>query len=53
MKTNWIPTNEYYHSILNAPTASTRHQRYLDLLVQPWQPMMAMMSRPFDSDQSD
>ena len=42
MKTDWIPTNEYYGRILAAPDAETRQQLYLDLLVQPWQPMMTM-----------
>lgn len=44
MKTNWIPTNDYYHHLLNAPDAETRHRRYLELFVQPWQPMMQMMA---------
>ena len=53
MKTNWIPTNDYYHRILDAPDATTRHQLYLDLLVEPWKPMMEMMSRQFGSDTDD
>ena len=53
MKTNWIPTNEYYHRILAAPDAVTRHQLYLDLLVEPWRAMMQMMRRPGGAEQAD
>ena len=49
MKTNWIETNEYYRRILAEPDAVSRQQLYLDLLVQPWQPMMAM----FGTDPND
>ena len=48
MKTDWIPTNEYYRRILAAPDAETQQQLYLDLLVQPWQPMMAMLGTNSD-----
>jgi hypothetical protein len=44
MKTEFTPTNEYYRRILEAPDAAARQQRYLDLLVQPWKPMMDMLS---------
>jgi uncharacterized protein YjaZ len=44
MRTEFTPTNEYYHRILEAPDAETRRQLYLDLLVQPWKPMMDMLS---------
>lgn len=40
LRTNWIPTNTYYHHILAAPDMATRQQLYLDLLVEPWRPMM-------------
>ena len=53
MKTEWIPTHEYYHRILAAPDADTRKQLYLDLLVQPWKPMMEMMSGTFGSEPGD
>ncbi|MCB8981845.1 MAG: hypothetical protein H6657_30935 [Ardenticatenaceae bacterium] len=46
MKSNWIPTNEYYGRLLNEPDLAKREQLYLDLLVQPWQQMMNMMQRP-------
>ncbi|MCB8943269.1 MAG: hypothetical protein H6658_05900 [Ardenticatenaceae bacterium] len=49
MKTKWIPTNEYYHQILDAPDGATRQQLYVDCLMRPWQPMMAM----FGNDPSD
>lgn len=53
LKTNWIPTNEYYHRLLATPDAATRHQLYLDLFVEPWRPMMQMMSRTIGSEQAD
>src|SRR5687768_4939200 len=53
LRTNWIPTDEYYHRVLAAPDATTRRQRYLDLFVEPWRPMMEMMRRPMGSEQPD
>ena len=46
MKSNWIPTNDYYHRLLAEPDSDKREQLYLDLFVQPWQKMMGMMQRP-------
>lgn len=46
MKSNWIPTNEYYGRLLTEPDAAKREQLYLDLFVKPWQQMMSMMQRP-------
>jgi uncharacterized protein YjaZ len=48
MKTHWLPTNEYYRRILAAPDAAARQQLYLELLVQPWQQMMAMFGAAAD-----
>ena len=53
IKTNWIATNTYYHRILAAPDPATRHQLYLDLLVEPWRQMMQMMRRPGGSEPPD
>lgn len=53
MRTEWIPTNEYYHRILAAPDIETRKQLYLDLLVQPWRPMMEMVSRTMGGGNGD
>ena len=53
IETNWIPTNTYYRRILAAPDAATRRQLYLDLFVEPWQPMMHAMRRMFGSEQTD
>lgn len=52
MDTKWIPTDEYYQRILAAPRADTRRQLYMELLVQPWKPMMEMMAAP-SGDQED
>ena len=52
MKSNWTPTNEYYHRLLAETDASKREQLYLELFVQPWQQMMSMMQRP-GTDQND
>jgi uncharacterized protein YjaZ len=46
MKSNWIPTNDYYHRLLGEPDEAKREQLYLELFVQPWQQMMNMMQRP-------
>jgi uncharacterized protein YjaZ len=52
MKTNFEPTNEYYHRILQTQDATLRVQLYQDLLVKPWKPMMEMMGR-FGADTSN
>lgn len=46
MKSNWIPTNEYYQRLLAEHDATKREQLYLELFVRPWQQMMNMMQRP-------
>ena len=46
MKSNWIPTNEYYRQLLAEPDGAKRAQLYLDQFVTPWQKMMNMMQRP-------
>jgi uncharacterized protein YjaZ len=43
MEIDWLPTNEYYHRIIEAPDAGERRRLYLELLVGPWRPMMAAM----------
>ena len=43
MHTEMIPTNVYYHRILDEADAAARKQLYLDLFVQPWKPMMDML----------
>jgi uncharacterized protein YjaZ len=53
LNTHWIPTDEYYHRILDAPDEAARRQLYLDLLVRPWQPMMSMLGSRFGADESD
>lgn len=53
MKTNWIPTNEYYRRILAAPRADARKQLYLELLVKPWEPMMNMFAPPTANGEAD
>lgn len=53
MKTKWMPTNDYYRRILAAPSAAARQQCYLEWLVQPWQPMMAMMGGMPGAHQDD
>ncbi len=58
LKINWIPTNEYYRRLLASPPASgspalARRQLYLELFVEPWQPMMQMMLRPAGTEPPD
>lgn len=43
MKTEFVPTNDYYHRIINAPDAETRHQLYMELIVKPWKQMHDIM----------
>ncbi|MFZ0548940.1 MAG: DUF2268 domain-containing putative Zn-dependent protease [Candidatus Promineifilaceae bacterium] len=52
MDINWIPTNEYYHRILEASDPAVRQQLYLDRFVQPWQQMMAMVGGRFGNSGS-
>ncbi|MEM8535369.1 MAG: DUF2268 domain-containing putative Zn-dependent protease [Chloroflexota bacterium] len=44
MKANWIPTNEYYHRVLDAPDTATREQLFVELFIRPWQAMMNMVA---------
>lgn len=53
MKTLWAPTDEYYRRILDEADAGARGQLYLDLLVEPWKPMMSMMMRSFGGGSDD
>jgi len=53
MKTEWVPTNDYYRRILDAADEQARRQLYLKLLVQPWQPMMTMMPHPAGEQPGD
>lgn len=47
MKTQFMPTNEYYHRILECEDAEERRKLYLELLVTPWKPMMDVMTQHF------
>lgn len=53
MNINWIPTNEHYHQILNESNPAVRQQRYLELFVQPWKPMMDMVSGHFGGNDNN
>jgi uncharacterized protein YjaZ len=53
LRTEFIPTNDYYRSLLGEPDGAARKQLFLDLLVEPWRPMMAMMSRTPGSEPAD
>lgn len=46
MKSNWIPTNNYYHRLLAEPDVVRREQLYQELIIAPWLPMMNMMQQP-------
>ena len=45
IQNQWIPTNDYYHRLLDAPDAASRHQLYLDHFVTPWLPMMQAVTQ--------
>jgi uncharacterized protein YjaZ len=53
IKSMWIPTNDYYHRILDTPDTTKRHQLYLDLLIEPWRPMMQMMRHTTPAETTD
>mgnify|MGYP001306719782 CR=1 FL=1 len=53
MKTNWIPTHQYYHQLLHASDPESRQQLYLDLIVEPWKPMMAMVQGRGGAENND
>jgi uncharacterized protein YjaZ len=53
MKSKWMPTNEYYHRILDAPDATNRQQLYMDLFIEPWRSMMQMMAGQFGGGSDD
>jgi len=42
LRTELIPTNDYYHRILEAPNPAERERLYRELLVEPWGQMMQM-----------
>lgn len=48
MNSHWIPTNQYYEQLINEPDEQKRHVLYYNLLVEPWQTMMSMMSNTQD-----
>ena len=53
MNANWIPTNEYYHRMVDAPDLDTRRQLYRELFIQPWKPMMDTIGPMFHADPND
>ena len=53
MQINLIPTNDYYHRIIDARNADARRELFLELFVGPWRQMMDAMSGmlgPGDAD---
>ena len=53
IKTKMIPTNEYYHRIIDAIDTSTREALYKDLFIAPWQQMMDMVGGMMSTDYRD
>lgn len=45
MKAQFIPTNTYYHRLLEIPDDDARCNLYVELFVDPWRQMMSMMPR--------
>lgn len=52
MKAELVPTDEYYHRIIEAPVAE-RAALYHELFVQPWASMMRMVQSHLPDDQKD
>ena len=53
MQTHWTPTDTYYHRLLEAADEAARRQLYLELFVEPWKPMMDIMTSHFGGGASD
>ena len=53
MQINLIPTNDYYHRIIDARNADARRELFLELFVGPWRQMMDAMSGMLGPDAAD
>lgn len=45
MKTTVVPTNEYYHRIIDAPDTGARRALYTEYFLEPWQQMFQMAAQ--------
>jgi uncharacterized protein YjaZ len=53
MQAHFVRADAIYHEIINAPDIETKRQIYRDKLVQPWKPMMDMVSGMWGAQDSD
>lgn len=53
MRSEWIPTNDYYHQIIAATDMARREQLYHEWFIQPWKPMMDVIAPMFKTDPAD
>ena len=53
MKAQFVRTDTIYHDIINAPDNETRRQIYREKLIQPWKPMMDMVSGMWGQEATD
>jgi len=51
IQTTIVNTNTYYHEIITAPDADTRHRLYLEHFVQPWAQMLSMFAQGGGDDE--
>lgn len=53
IKTKMIPTNEYYHRLIDAPDMAIREQLYKELFITPWAQMMQMVTGRMGNETAD
>lgn len=47
MNLTWIPSDQHYHAIIDAPDEATKQRLYREHFVEPWRPMMQMVGPMF------
>ncbi len=53
MQIQWIPTNDYYHEIIQTPDPAARISLYRERFITPWKPMMDMVGSMFQTESED
>lgn len=53
MKTEWIPTHDYYHRIIETVNDGERRALYRDLFIAPWQSLIARIQSMSGSEAQD
>ncbi len=53
MNITWVPTNRYYHEIINALDGDRKLELYQEYVLRPWQPMMRLIGGMFGTAPDD